>query len=398
MSSERTAHPLRIALMGSRGIPASYSGFETFYEQLSVRLAERGHHVTVYNRRHHYPRPLREYKGVRIVSLPSIRSKHLETLSHSFLSLLHALFAGNDIFYLVIVGNSPLCWLAHLFGRKVILNVDGADFARDKWTGFAKRYLSWSERVAARHADVVIADSTVIQRRYADLFGRDTVFIPYGANPFPREQAGDGRAVLDRFGLERDGYILFVSRMTPENCAHVLIEAWRRSGSRRKLVLVGDAPYVDDYKERVRLMAQEAGAVMTGYLFGDDYRQISANCHCFVLPAGIDGTRPVLLDQMAFGNCVVVRDTPANMEVIDGAGASFSDADEVGSLAEVLRRLDADGAEVRRLRDAALRRVQAVYSWERVADQYESLFQQLARAGTAPAAAPAPGHADAGGP
>ncbi|MEO8653429.1 MAG: DUF1972 domain-containing protein [Ramlibacter sp.] len=368
---------MRIALMGSRGIPASYSGFETFYEQLAVRLAERGHQVTVYNRRHHYKEHRREHRGVRIVTLPSIRSKHLDTLSHSFVSLVHALFARNDILYLVIVGNSPLCFLAHLFGKKVILNVDGADFARDKWTGFAKKYLSWTEKIAARHADVVIADSTVIQRRYADLFRRDTIFIPYGANPFPRDRAQGERAVLDRFDLQPGEYILFVSRMTPENCAHVLVEAHRRSGSRRKLVLVGDAPYVDDYKQRVQQLAQQTGAVMTGYLFGEDYRQISVNCRYFVLPAGIDGTRPVLLDQMAFGNCVVVRDTPANMEVIGSSGASFSDADEVESLANVLRRLDADDAEVERLRSAALDRVRETYSWERVTDQYESLFRRM---------------------
>lgn len=401
MTRERPSPPpdgaLRIALMGSRGIPASYSGFETFYEQFAVRLAERGHHVTVYNRRHHYKEHRREYKGVRIVTLPSIRSKHLDTLSHCFLSLVHALFTGNDIFYLVIVGNSPLCLLAHLFGKKLILNVDGADFARDKWTGFAKRYLSWAEKLAARHADVVIADSTVIQRRYAQLFGRSTVFIPYGANPFPRERAPDDRAVLQRYGLEPGGYILFVSRMTPENCAHVLLEAYRRSGSRLKLVLVGDAPYVDEYKARVQELAQDVGAVMTGYLFGDDYRQISTHCRYFVLPAGIDGTRPVLLDQMAFGNCVVVRDTPANVEVIGDAGASFADADEVESLAGVLRRLDADDAEVGRLRTAALARVQQVYSWERVTDQYESLFRKLAGPARPPARGPATAAADADG-
>lgn len=370
--------PLRVALMGSRGIPATYSGFETFYEQLAVRLAARGHEVTVYNRRHHYKERWREYKGVRIVTLPSIRSKHLDTLSHCFASLVHALAARNDIYCIVIVGNSPLCFLAHLFGRKVIINVDGADFARDKWTGFAKKYLSWTEKIAARHADVVIADSTVIQRRYADLFQRETVFIPYGANVEPRERAGTDRAVLERFGLQPGEYILFVSRMTPENCAHVLVDAYRRSGIRRKLVLVGDAPYVDEYKQRVQQLARESGAVMTGYLFGEDYRSISAHCRYFVLPAGIDGTRPVLLDQMAFGNCVVVRDTPANMEVIGDAGASFSHSDEVESLAGVLRRLDADDAEVERLRRAALERVQQAYSWERVTDQYEALFRQLA--------------------
>lgn len=370
--------PLRIALMGSRGIPATYSGFETFYEQLAVRLAARGHAVTVYNRHHHFKTHAPEYKGVRIVTLPSIPSKHLDTLTHSFLSMLHALWSGNDVFYLVIVGNSPLVWLAHLLGKKVILNVDGADFARDKWTGFAKRYLQWTERIAARSADVVIADSTVIERRYRELFGRDTLYIPYGANPQPRGERHYDSDVLARFGLTSGDYILFVSRMTPENRAHVLIEAHRRSGSRRKLVLVGDAPYVDDYKREVQAAcAASDNCIMTGYLFGDDYRQISSHCSYYVLPAGIDGTRPVLLDQMAFGNCVVVRDTPANMEVIGDAGLSFSDADDVDSLAAVIRRLDADQTEVETMRGRALARVAERYSWDRITDQYEALFRSM---------------------
>lgn len=370
--------PLRIALMGSRGIPATYSGFETFYEQLAVRLAARGHAVTVYNRRHHFKTHAPEYKGVRIVTLPSIPSKHLDTLTHSFLSMLHALWSGNDVFYLVIVGNSPLVWLAHLLGKKVILNVDGADFARDKWTGFAKRYLQWTERIAARSADVVIADSTVIERRYRELFGRDTLYIPYGANPQPRGERHYDSDVLARFGLTSGDYILFVSRMTPENRAHILVEAHRRSGSRRKLVLVGDAPYVDDYKREVQAAcAASDNCIMTGYLFGDDYRQISSHCSYYVLPAGIDGTRPVLLDQMAFGNCVVVRDTPANMEVIGDAGLSFSDADDVDSLAAVIRRLDADQTEVETMRGRALARVAELYSWDRITDQYEALFRSM---------------------
>ena len=370
--------PLRIALLGSRGIPATYSGFETFYEQLAVRLAARGHHVTVYNRAHHHKSREATYRGVHIVTLPSIRNKHLDTPTHAFLSLVHALWQGADVLYLVIVGNSPLCLLTRLLRMPMILNVDGADFERDKWTGFAKRYLRWSESVAARYADVVIADARVIQRRYSDLYQRETVFIPYGANPHPRALESDHRDVLKRFGLDSDNYILFVSRMTPENRAHVLIEAYKRSGTPLKLVLVGDAPYVDDYKREIADLCEGTDIVRTGYLFGDDYRQISAHCRYFVLPAGIDGTRPVLLDQMAFGNCVVVRDTAANTEVIGDAGLTFEDRDDVATLAEVIRRLDDDTDTVEELRTRAAQRVQATYSWEVVTDQYEALFRALA--------------------
>jgi glycosyltransferase involved in cell wall biosynthesis len=378
MSPEAPEEPLRIALMGSRGIPASYSGFETFYEQLAVRLAARGHHVTVYNRAHHYQTRHAEYRGVRIVTLPSIATKHLDTLSHALLSLLHALCTRQQVYSMVIVGNSPLALLTRLLGKKMVLNVDGADFARDKWTGFAKTYLLWCERIAARWVDVIIADSRVIEQRYLALYQRETVFLPYGANLCPREDAPPDPPVLTRFGLTSGEYVLFVSRMTPENCAHVLVEAWLRAGRPRKLVLVGDAPYVDDYQRELARLCEGTPIVRTGYLFGDDYRDLSRHCRLFVLPAGIDGTRPVLLDQMAFGNCVLVRDTPANMEVIGDAGASFRNDDPVASLAAQLSALDADDAELARLRALALKRVAEIYSWERVTDQYEALFRQLA--------------------
>jgi glycosyltransferase involved in cell wall biosynthesis len=368
---------LRVALIGSRGIPATYSGFETFYEQLAVRLVTRGHRVTVYNRSHHHDERRHEYRGVRIVTMPTVRTKHLDTPVHALLSLLHAIVAGHDVLYLVIVGNSPLCVLARLLGRKIILNVDGEDFAREKWGAGARRYLRWSERIAARWADVVIADSTVIQRRYRDWYRRETVFIPYGANVRPRETTAAGRELLSRLGVQPGEYILFVSRMTPENRAHLLIEAHRRSGSRRQLVLVGDAPYVDAYRAGIHASCDGHRTIATGYLFAEDYVQISVNCRYFVLPAGIDGTRPVLLDQLAFGNCVLVRDTPANLEVIGDAGLSFSDADDAASLSAMITRLDEDDETVDRLRVRAVERVRSAYSWEVVTDQYERLFRTL---------------------
>lgn len=367
---------MKIALLGSRGIPASYSGFETFYEQLALRLVQRGHEVTVYCRSHHVKYPGKEYRGIRLIHLPSIATKHLDTLSHTFLSLLHALFCNYDIHYVCIVGNSPLCLLLKLFGKKVILNVDGADADRQKWKGLAKAYIRWSERVACRVADVIIADSRVIARRYLECFGRETEFIPYGTNLLPRAKEAQGTDLLERLGLKADQYILFVSRLTPENCAHLLIDAFLKARTELKLVIVGDAPYVDQYKEQLRSLCGES-VIMTGYLFGDDYRRISSNCRFFVLPSGIDGTRPVLLDQMGFGNCVVVRNTPANMEVIDRCGLCFDHGNPVDSLAETIELLSWDYDTVLAYRQRALERAEAHFSWERVTTQYEELFGRL---------------------
>jgi glycosyltransferase involved in cell wall biosynthesis len=364
---------LRIALIGSRGIPASYSGFETFYEELGVRLAGRGHAVTVYNRTHHVRYPGRSYRGVKLVRLPSIQTKHLDTITHALVSMLHAIAAGHDIYYVCIVGNSPICLLPQLLGRAVILNVDGRDADREKWRGVAKTYIRFAERTAAKYLDTLIADARVIAQRYREEFGRETYFIPYGANIRPRAEFTRDSDLLARYRLDPDRYILFVSRLTPENGAHLLIEAFTRTRLPLKLVIVGDAPYVDDYKRHLATLCDER-IVMTGYLFGDDYREISSRCRFFVLPAGIDGTRPVLLDQMGFGNCVLVKDTPANVEVIGGAGASFDHRREVAALREQLERLSGDDAAVQQYRSRALDRVRTAYSWDRVTDQYEALF------------------------
>jgi hypothetical protein len=152
---------MKIAMLGSRGIPACYSGFETFYENLAIRLSARGHQVTVYNRKQYVNHPSKFYKRVKLVTLPTLRNKHLDTLYHTFISVIHAAFQGYDIAYFCIVGNSPLTLLTRLLGVKTILNVDGEDSKREKWRGFEKVYLKFSEYLATIFPHVVISDSQV---------------------------------------------------------------------------------------------------------------------------------------------------------------------------------------------------------------------------------------------
>ena len=365
---------MRIALLGSRGIPARYSGFETFYEQLAVRLAARGHEVTVYNRRFFLPDIRHSYKGVRIVSLPSVPTKHLDTISHCLLSSLHAVFQRYDIAYYCIVGNSPLVWMPRLTGTRVLLNVDGQDWARGKWSGFARWYQRWCEKVATHTAQVIVADARVIQRRYREAYGTETVFVPYGANVARDE----GRAALVKWGLESRQYILYVGRFVPENAIDLLIRAFRQVRSELKLVLIGDAPHSDGYKRD--LAAAAAGdhrIVFTGYAFGQDYAQLSSHAYLAVQPSAIDGTRPALLDQLGFGNCVVVRDTPANAEVVADCGALFAHDEPCASLRDRLQELADDPRKVEAWRQKATARIQRYYNWEWIADFYESLFERL---------------------
>ena len=389
---------MKIALIGSRGIPARYSGFEQFYEQFAVRLAERGHEVTVYNRSHFIKDVKKEYKGVRIVSLPSIPTKHLDTITHTALSSLHALFQGYDIVYYCIVGNSPLCWIPRMVGAKTLINVDGEDWARDKWSGFAKTYQKWCERVACTCANVVVADAHGILERYRRLYNYETIFVPYGANirtdlrsssnvaqsAESIEQSEERHApcpiphALKKWNLLPEEYIFYVGRFVPENAIDLLIRSFKKLKTDKKLVIVGDAPYADEFKKSLHELAGDDDRIIfTGYAFGDDYAQLSANAYLYVQPAGIDGTRPALLDQMGFGNCVLVRNSTVNMEVIGDCGCFFDKERLEESLVEVMQQLVNDAERVEGYRSKVVSRIENYYNWEWVTSFYEDLFQRL---------------------
>lgn len=367
---------MHIAILGTRGIPACYSGFETFAEQLSLRLVARGHEVTVYNRVpfNRYREPT--YRGVRLVHLPTIRTKWTDTIVHTSLSVLHCLRERTEIAYFCGVGNALLAGMPRLRGMRTVVNVDGADYARAKWSGFGRWWLKQSEQWACALADVIVADNGVIQRRYWAEYRQPTVLIPYGACVVHQDPGTDH---LVKFGLNPDGYFLYVSRLTPENAADLTMKAHLQSGSELPLVVVGDAPYQGAYIEKLRRTAQSSSGriIMTGYQFGLAYQQLSFHARAFILPTAIEATRPVLLDQMGFGNAVIARDTPGNLEVLGGTGLTFSHLDPVPSLARAIQRLSRNAIEAKRLGQAARRRIAEVYDWEKITDRYEALFYRL---------------------
>lgn len=365
---------MNIALLGTRGIPASYSGFETCVEQIGSRLAERGHNVTVYCRSHHikYGHPI--YKGVKLVKLPTIPNKYLDTLIHTFVSTLHAITQDYDVLIYFIAGNSVVTWIPRIFGQKTILNVDGLDWKRDKWPSLAKKYIRFSEYLATRFPNISITDSMVVQRYYKDKYGYEAPYIPYGSeiDPLPPGEH------LKKFGLEPRKYILFVGRLVPENCVHHLIEAFTQIKTDMKCVIVGDAPYAEEYKNHLRtLSTHDPRIVFTGYCFGEGYRELGSNAYCFVETSGVGGTHPALLEAMALGNCVIANDTPENRETIGYAGLTYDGRNGSTSLRSVLDRLIQQPLLVDAYRRLAYQRAHSVYNWEAVTDAYESLCKQL---------------------
>ncbi len=367
---------MKIAMLGTRGVPASYSGFETCVEELGSRLALRGHLVTVYCRSHHisYDQPV--YKGMRLVKLPTIANKYLDTIVHSFLSSLHALIQGYDVALYFIAGNSLVTWIPRLAGQRTLLNVDGLDWKRAKWPPLAKRYIQFAERMSTVLPNAIITDSRVVQRYYREAYGAGSTYIAYGSD-LPRRPAGP---TLARYGLVPRGYVLFVGRLVPENCAHHLVDAWRRLETDMQCVIVGDAPYAEDYKaELLRLAGGDPRIHFTGYIFGEGYWELSSHAYAFVETSGVGGTHPALVETMNFGNCVVVHNTPENLETVGAAGLWYDGQAGAASLAPVLRTLLDAPPLVDLYRRAAAERAATVYSWEAVTDAYEALFEQVLR-------------------
>jgi len=365
---------MKIALLGTRGIPANYSGFETCVEQLGQRLVQRGHQVTVYCRSHHITYNGEFYKGMHLIKLPTIKNKYLDTIFHSFISSLHALLQHYDVALYFIAGNSPISWIPRLVGTKTILNVDGLDWKREKWPLFAKKYIQLAEFLATILPNQFVTDSKIVQQYYKSKYRKNPIYIPYGSE-VEIVQPGD---LLKRLDLEPRRYILFVGRLVPENYPHHLVEAFLGLETDFKCVIVGDAPYAEKYISNLKKSADnDPRIIFTGYLFGKHYQEISSNAYIFVETSGVGGTHPALIEAMAFGNCVVVNNTSENLETIGNTGFSYNGKYGAMDLRNILDNLLKNPELVENYRKLAQDRALKEYSWESVTNEYEKLFYMI---------------------
>lgn len=362
---------MRIAILGTRGIPANYGGFETFAEHLSTRLVARGHEVTVYCRAHYTsPREL-EFQGVRLKVLPTIRHKYFDTVVHTFLSALHSASKRYDAALICNAANAPFATILRVAGTPVALNVDGLEHKRKKWNRIARGYYRLAERLATMLPTETVTDARVIQEYYMARYGAPSTMIAYGAEVERRPDPS-----VRRWRVEPNRYVLYVSRLEPENNAHLVIEAFKRVRTAHKLLIVGDAPYAHEYISDLKARARRDRRItFTGFVFGRDYRTLQQNAYCYVHATEVGGTHPALLEAMGFGNCVLTLAAPENIEAIGDAGIAYTDESD---LAEKLQRVLRDGSLVQSYRNRAQARVKEMYDWNYVVDQYERLFARMA--------------------
>ena len=363
---------MNLAILGTRGVPASYGGFETFAEELGRRLAERGHEVTVYGRTGFVDAGLADYRGMRLVVLPALYTKHLETVSNTLLAAIHAMHQSYDAVLLCNAANAPFVRILQLAGTPVALNVDGLERKRRKWGAAGRAYYRLCERLAALVPDVLVTDAEVIRRYYHRCFRAPSEMIVYGGDL----ERPSGSDTLDRLGLAPGEYLLYVSRFEPENNPDRVVAAYSRVAGGRPLVMVGGAPYARELTERVRALA-DPRVLLPGPIYGDGYRQLLFGCRLYIHATEVGGTHPALVEAMGAGRPVLYYDTPENREVVGGAGRRFrfsgADGARGGARPTSWRTIGSSPT----WRSAPGCASQERYRWNDVADAYEQLLGGL---------------------
>ncbi len=360
---------MRIAILGTRGVPANYGGFETFAEQLGKRLVARGHEVTVYGRDTSVPRNIKTYHGMRIVRLPAPRSKYFETVIHTLFAAIHALRQHYDIVYVCNSANVPAVMLLRVFKRRIVLNVDGLEWKRRKWSPIGRAYYRLCAWTAARLPVYVVTDALVIQQYYKEAYGRHTDYFPYGTE---LDQVPDD-GTLTRLGLEAGKYVLYVSRLEPENNAHVLLQAYARTATDLPLAMVGDAPYSTEYIASLHETTDRRVRFL-GAIYGTGYKILRSHAAAYVQATEVGGTHPALVEAMGFGNTILANDVPEHREALGDAGLYYRGPAE---LAVQLQKVLDDRSLAGDLGHRARERARRLFGWDAITDSYETWMQDL---------------------
>ena len=361
---------MKIAIVGTRGIPNRYGGFEQFAEKISSTLADRGHEVTVYCRKP-FTSPDDVFdKRVKRVILPSIHQKHLDTWSSGLISMMHAAFGDYEVVLLCNVANSPFAWFPRPFGKPVVLNVDGLDRRREKWNAVGQTVLHFCEWLSVFTPSRVVTDAEPIQVYYRQRYRKESTLIGYGSDVPPGDHS------LKGFNLQPRRYVLYVSRLEPENNPDLVLAAWRKVRCDWPLVMVGDNRYDGGYLARLKQMADQR-VIFPGAIYGDGYWALQKHASVFVFACEIGGVHPALIEAMAAENAVLYLDSPENNHTAGDAAIRFiKSADD---LAAKLQSLLDDPAVRQQWAQRAGEHARQLFRWNAVAEEYEKLFEEVLR-------------------
>ena len=362
---------LKIAILGHKRIPSREGGIEIVVEELGTRMVQQGHNVTCYNRSGHHvsgkefdSSNLSEYKGVRLKSVFTIDRKGLAALTSSFFAAFEAAVGKHDVVHFHAEGPCAMLWLPKLFGKRCVATVHGLDWQREKWKGgFASKYIRFGEKVAVKYADEIIVLSKGVQDYFMQTYGRETRFIPNGVNcPEIRE----AELIKEQFGLDKNGYVLFLGRIVPEKGLRYLVEAFKEVCTDKELVIAGGASDTEDFMNEIKNLAMGDGRVMfTGFVSGRTLEELYSNAFIYCLPSDLEGMPLSLLEAMSYGNCCLVSDIAECAEMVEDKAVVFKKSDVV-DLREKLQMLCDDKEMVERYKKTATEFICHKYSWDDV--------------------------------
>ena len=369
---------MRIRVLGIRGLPGTYSGLETIMEELAWRWVEAGHEVIVYCRKALFKERPAEWKGVKLVYLPSIEHKLFSTLSHSFLASLHASFTASDVILTWNAGNGPFGWFFRLAGKKAVINVDGMEWLRPKWKGIGAIYFKWAAKMATAAFPVVITDASEMKRLYLEELGAETTYIAYGANIEPSEHP----EVLESYGLESRNYYLIASRLVPDNNADLILEAFVAANSGKELAIAGGADYKgnkieNDFLTKLKSIANDRVKFLGHIDNSEHIKELHHHCFAYIHGHQFGGINPSILKALGFSNCILALNTPFNDEVLEGGEYGVLFDKNVDSLKEKMQMLEQHPDEVEGFRQRAPDQIRKRFNWGNVAQQYLDVFTKL---------------------
>ncbi len=384
---QRRKRGMHIAMIGHKRIPSREGGVEVVVEELSVRMAAMGHKVDAYNRFGHHVsgkkydqeygwKGRKFYKGIRVYIVPTFRRSSLNAIVYSFFATIMALFHNYDVIHYHAEGPCAMLWLPHLLKRKIVVTVHGLDWQRAKWGNFASFVIKFGERMAAKYADEVIVLSENVKQYFADTYRREVTYIPNGISR-PKPQGAS--LIREKYGLEKDGYFLFLGRIVPEKGLHYLIEAFSAIETDKKLVIAGGSSQAMAYMDEIhRMAARDERIVMTDFVQGQILEELYANAYAFVLPSDVEGMALTLLEAMSYGSCCLVSDIKENTEVVEDKALIFKKGD-VSDLRRQLVYLLDNPEEVSRMGEKSVDFICGKYNWEDVTGQTLALYGKAIR-------------------
>lgn len=368
---------IRIAVIGSRGYPFVYSGYETFIKETFELLNDK-YDVHVYCHRHLFGTKPKEVNGIKLHYTLGLNHKSFSQLSYSLFATLHAIFFGKyDVILYVNTANGPFGFLTRLFKIKSAIITDGLEWLRPKWSGKGAKYFYWASEYSTKVFDVLISDSQEMRRIYLDKFSADSVVIEYGANP---KKSIDGSKIR-QYGLDKNEYYLVVARLVPDNNADVIVEGFKNANTDKKLVVVGDVPYQDDYADRIKANASDK-IVFTGYVTDQELlMELYSNAYVYIHGHEYGGTNPTLLKALAYGCSILALDTGFSREVLQNEKYGTYFKKNAAALATCVESLDGQAERVQEQKSTSRTRITEHYTWQRIADEYDKLFKDMCEKG-----------------